>query len=115
MKLLRLGTNGQLLLGGQELKPQRAKNIAVLIDTSGSMAGEKIEQVKDGTLDFALSVIPKGYAVAVLVFGDKGAVVCDPVNDPATLARKIKGLRTGIVGGTTDVAAGLEICKKVPN
>ena len=115
MALLRLGENGKLLLGGQELRPAVKKNIVVLVDTSGSMAGEKIEQVKGGTLDFALSVIPKGYAVTVIVFADRGAVVCDPTADAGMLARRIKGLDTGIVGGLTYLGRGLAVCMKVPD
>lgn len=114
MSLLRLGGNGKLLLGGQELKPG-GRNIAVLVDTSGSMSGDKLSQVKAGTVDFALSVIPKGYAVAVIVFGDRGAVVCDPTADSGALARKIAGLSVGLVGGSTYLGNGLAVAAKVPN
>jgi Mg-chelatase subunit ChlD len=114
MSLLRLGGNGKLLLGGQELKPA-GRNIAVLVDTSGSMSGNKLSQVKAGTVDFALSVIPKGYAVAVIVFGDRGAVVCDPTADSGALTRKIAGLSVGIVGGSTHLGNGLAVAAKVPS
>lgn len=116
MALLRLGKNGTLMLNGREVKPMgQGTNVAVLIDTSDSMADDKLEQVKDGTLDFAAAVIEKGYNVCAVVFGDRAAVACNPLHDSAELARKIRGLRVGMVGGTTHIGAGLAVCAKVPN
>lgn len=78
------------------------------------MAGEKLDGAKSGTVDFALSVVPKGYGVAVIVFGERGAVVRDPTSDAGTIARKISGLKCGVVGGTTFIGNGLNVVAKVP-
>ncbi len=60
MALLRLNQEGRLCLtsalGTEEISPRPAlKDVLLLLDTSGSMAGEKITQAKHGALDFARS------------------------------------------------------------
>ncbi len=82
-------------------------DIARLIDTSGSMAGAKIEYAKNGAIDFARSAISKSYAAALAVFADRAAMVCDQTSDVAHFARKIAKVRVGLVGGGTNLAAGL--------
>jgi Mg-chelatase subunit ChlD len=116
-KLLTLNKDGRLALRGSNgtetaIEPSRVRNVLLLIDTSGSMAGNKIEQAKSGAVDFAHSASAKGYATALAVFADRAAMVCDPVTDSAVLAKKIARLDVGIVGGTTDLASGLALAGK---
>jgi len=78
------------------------------------MAGAKIEQAKSGAIDFAHSAIARGYATALAIFADRAAMVCDPTVDTAHFTRKIAGLDVGLVGGTTDLSAGLKLATKFP-
>jgi Mg-chelatase subunit ChlD len=117
-QLLTLNKAGRLSLraaDGVETEVQAIRrNALLLIDTSGSMSGAKIEQAKSGAVDFAQSAIDKGYAVALAIFADRAAMVCDPTSDAAQFTRKIARLETGVVGETTDLAAGLILADKFP-
>ena len=112
-KLLTLSAEGKLRLRAPDgvetdLRTTR-RNALLLIDTSGSMAGAKIEQAKRGAIDFAHSATRKRYATALAIFADRAAMVCDPSIDAAEFTRKIDRLQVGLVGGTTDLAAGLDL------
>lgn len=115
-QLLTLNKEGKLALrsgnGGETVIEHRESNVLLLLDTSGSMAGNKIQQAKSGAVDFAHSASAKGYSTALAVFADRAAMVCDPIADSRTLARKIEKLRVGIVGGSTNMAAGLVLAGK---
>jgi len=115
-KLLTLSKEGKLRLrapDGVETEIQaRRRNALLLIDTSGSMAGAKIDQAKSGAIDFAHSATRKGYATALAIFADRAAMVCDPSIDAAHFTRKLAHLEVGLVGGTTDLAAGLVLAGK---
>ena len=111
-KLLTLNKEGKLSLraaDGLETEIRTSlRNVLLLIDTSGSMAGAKIEQARSGAIDFAHSAITRSYATALAVFADRAAMVCDPTADADHFAKKIARVDVGLVGGTTDLAAALE-------
>lgn len=115
-KLLTLNKEGKLSLragDGVETEVRTTpRNVLLLIDTSGSMAGSKIEQARNGAIDFVHSAITKSYAIALAVFADRAAMVCDPTSDAARFGKKIAGVDVGLVGGTTDLAAGLILAGK---
>ena len=82
---------------GAETEVQTSRpNALLLIDTSGSMAGAKIEQAKSGAIDFAHSAIAGGYATALAIFADRAAMVCDPTVDVAHFTSKIARLDVGL-------------------
>jgi len=115
-KLLTLNKAGKLSLrdstGADRQVQTRRRNALLLIDTSGSMAGAKIMQAVSGAKDFTYSAIARGYATALAVFGDRAAMVCDPTADAAHFESKIAKLRVGLVGTTTNLAAGLVLAGK---
>lgn len=115
-KLLTLNKEGKLSLraaGGDEIEVRTSpRNVLLLIDTSGSMAGAKIEEARNGAIDFARSAIARSYATALAVFADRAAMVCDPTADADHFAKKIGRVAVGLVGGTTDLAAGLTLAGK---
>ena len=115
-KLLTLNKDGKLALraaDGVETEVRiSSRKVLLLIDTSGSMAGAKIEQARNGAIDFAHSAIARSYAAALAVFADRAAVVCDPTADSDRFAKKIARVDVGLVGGGTDLAAGLLLAGK---
>jgi Mg-chelatase subunit ChlD len=115
-KLLTLNKAGKFSLrdsaGADREVQTRRHNALLLVDTSGSMAGSKIEQATSGAIDFARSAIARRYATALAVFGDRAAMVCDPTADAAHFESKIAKLRVGLVGTTTNLAAGLVLAGK---
>lgn len=116
MALLRLNDEGRLSLKGaaenQTSETPLIKNVLLLIDTSGSMTGDKILQAKNGAVDFSRSATQRGYATGLAVFADRAAMVCDPTVQSADFERKVAAVRIGIVGGTTNLAAGLDLAGK---
>jgi Mg-chelatase subunit ChlD len=115
-KLLTLNKEGKLSLraadGAETVVQPGRRNVLLLIDVSGSMAGPKIEQAKSGSIDFSHSAMSRSYATALAVFADRAAMVCDPTVDAAHFASKIARVNVGLVGGTTDLAAGLVLAGK---
>jgi len=76
------------------------------------MAGAKIEQARNGAIDFARSATARSYATAFAVFADRAAMVCEPTVDADRFARKIARVDVGLVGRGTDLAAGLLLAGK---
>ncbi|MGH9416503.1 MAG: VWA domain-containing protein [Terriglobales bacterium] len=116
-KLLVLDQSGSLALkAGDDVVPipPPRDTIAILVDTSGSMAGQKIEQVKAGATQFASAAAVQGFRTGVLIFGDRAGVVLSPTSDLMSIRRKLAALRVGFVGGSTNLTAGLQVCQKLP-
>jgi Ca-activated chloride channel family protein len=116
LALLRLNDEGRLSLKGaaenQTSETPLIRDVLLLIDTSGSMTGDKILQAKNGAVDFSRSATQRGYATGLAVFADRAAMVCDPTVQSADFERKVAAVRVGIVGGTTNLAAGLDLAGK---
>lgn len=116
MALLRLNDEGRLCLKGTGQDTTAVtlllKDVLLLIDTSGSMAGDKISQAQNGAVDFAKSAMQRGYVTGLAIFGDRAAMVCDPTVESPAFERKVKKIRVGLVGSGTDLAAGLDLAAK---
>lgn len=116
MALLRLNAEGRLCLKGSSeshvAETPLIKDVLLLIDTSGSMAGDKLSQAKSGAIDFSRSAAHGGYATGLAVFADRAAMVCDPTVQSANFEKKVAAVRVGIVGGSTNLAAGLDLAGK---
>jgi Mg-chelatase subunit ChlD len=91
---------------------EQAQTVLIVVDTSASMADEnKIVEARNGAIDFARSVNNRGVLTALAVFADRAAMVCDPTTGEQ-FARKVGKVNTGIVGMSTDLAAGLKLAAK---
>jgi len=80
-QFLTLNKDGRLAVrsgsGSEKVIEHRISNALLLLHTSHSMAGIKIQQAKSGAVDFARSASARGYATALAVFADRAAMVCD--------------------------------------
>jgi Mg-chelatase subunit ChlD len=80
--------------------------IYVLLDSSGSMKGHKLEQARLGILDFARDAFTREYMVGLIKFSDSALLLCEPSNDIETLQQWLKGIRAG---GSTNLTDAIKI------
>ncbi len=112
-KLLALGEDGRIVLklpGGKfESLPEQQRAYAyLLIDCSGSMAGNNIVQVKEGALAFALDAVTKNYSVGLIRFSDSAEVLSTPKDGISGLRSKLHVLDAS---GGTNMTDALNLAK----
>jgi len=121
-KLLALGVDGKLVVkssDGKEISfyskpetsyfPKGPAVVYLLVDCSGSMAGEKLIQAQQGTLDFARTAIRKGYRVGLIDFGDEAHLICEPTRDISLIASSVEKI---FITGSTNLTDALRMVSK---
>jgi Mg-chelatase subunit ChlD len=78
----------------------------LVIDCSGSMAGEKLASAKRGAAEFAGEARKKGYSVGLIRFSTAATHVCEPQKDVSGLQRYLATLE---VDGSTNMAEGITL------
>ena len=81
----------------------------LIVDCSGSMAGDKLNQAKSGALAFAKDAQRKGYSTGLIQFSTYAKHLCAPQREVSILERQIKGI---IIGGSTNMTEGLLLATK---
>ena len=89
----------------------QAKDIIFVLDVSGSMSGQKLEQVKKDTTDLATAVLsnPRNRA-ALITFDSNAERVSEFTSNKAEFLAKVNALTDK---GSTNYKAGLEEAKKL--
>jgi Mg-chelatase subunit ChlD len=77
--------------------------IFMILDCSRSMKGKKLEQARQGIVDFAKDALKKEYKVGIIKFSDRAEHLCESTGDIEILKNSIKDLRAS--GGTNLTAA----------
>ena len=67
-------------------------DVILVLDTSGSMLGDKLTQVQTDINNLINDTIPKGNKVALITFNDKATVVNDFTDDASLLQESINNL-----------------------
>lgn len=101
--IVRVRVRGLPLVG----KNRPPLNLALVVDTSGSMEGAAIEKSREacGTL---LELLAEGDAVSVVTFGSRAKVIVPSVRITAETRAQAKAALKGLTAeGTTDMTAGL--------
>jgi len=80
-----------------------------LIDCSASMAGYKLEEAKEGILDFARDAIRKDYLLGLIEFSSSATVLCKPGQNLTLLEECLKTMHAS---GGTNLAAAIEIASE---
>lgn len=80
--------------------------VYLVVDCSGSMIGDKLEQAKQGILDFAANALKNEYRVGLIGFETEARLICEPVCDIQVLLPGVKALRAG---GSTNMVDAVKI------
>lgn len=83
--------------------------LTLVLDRSGSMAGEKLKGVTDGVKNL-IGELPAGSRVAVVTFSDEASVLLPATNLDAGLAAQLQIVLGGLeAAGGTNLHAGLDL------
>ena len=103
-------------IGKTALKPQghptsvrfekQTANVYLVMDTSGSMVGDKLEQAKKGIMDFAKDALRKEYAVGLISFNTTARHLCEPTYDIGLLKNQIRAMNAI---GSTNMAEAIRM------
>jgi len=80
--------------------------VYLVLDCSGSMAGEKLSQAKKGIEDFAKDAFKKEYSVGLIGFDSQAKHICEPTFDISALKN---GLEKLFATGTTNMADAITL------
>ncbi len=109
-------SNISITIGDTKLKPQGCPTsirfekqkayVYLVIDTSGSMSGDKLEQAKKGALDFARDAFRKEYEVGLISFNSIAKLICEPTYDIKLLKSRIFDMDST---GSTNMAEAIKL------
>jgi Ca-activated chloride channel family protein len=110
--IIRLDKTGRLLVDGQHVEPAKSFNgMAILvIDRSGSMAGQKTEYASSGAWDFSEAALRKGYRIAVIDFATGASLTCAASRNAEEVR---KGCFANSVTGSTEMHKGLVLASSL--
>jgi Mg-chelatase subunit ChlD len=80
--------------------------VYMVLDCSGSMAGYKIDQAKQGVLDFTKDAIRKKYLVGLIKFDTNATYLAEPTKDVSRLEAQMKSI---MASGTTNMAEAIKM------
>ena len=83
--------------------------VYLVLDCSGSMSGQKLEQAKRGALSFARDALTKEYSTGLVQFESTAIHLCEPQRDIEILRRYLQKIE---VSGTTNMADAISLTTK---
>ena len=94
-------------LSRKSITPRKdQRTIYLLIDCSGSMAGENIKQAKDGAVGYYREAQRKGYSVGLIKFSSSAAHLLKPQNEDTKLISAIQRMHTS---GSTNISDAIRM------
>ncbi|MBE6753047.1 MAG: VWA domain-containing protein [Ruminococcaceae bacterium] len=76
------------------------RDIVLVLDVSGSMYGEPLEQTKEAAKRFVYQSVGNNSCAALVTYETYATMVCDLTNDPDRLAEKIDKIESGNLTNT---------------
>jgi Ca-activated chloride channel family protein len=106
--IIRLDKSGHLLVEGKpaELAQPAICTVILVIDRSGSMAGQKTMFASAGAWDFSQSALNKGFRVATIDFATGAKITCPPSKQPDQIQI---GCFADSLTGSTEMHKGLDL------
>lgn len=87
--------------------------VYLVVDCSGSMEeGNKLNQAKKGTINFAKEARNKGYLTGLIKFESSATHLCEPVRDVSVLEKEVERIN---IGGSTNMAAAIVLAHQKLN
>ncbi len=112
-RVIGLGEGGKLVIklpGGREqpceIPTSIPGHVYLLVDCSGSMAGQKLVDAAAGADEFARSALAKGYRAGLIRFDSDATLVCEAQEGLSRLTEALSRLSTT---GSTNMAAGIDL------
>lgn len=96
---------------GEEVQKRSGNfgTIYLVLDTSGSMKGDKLKQAKEGALNFAKKAKSKGYHTGLIRFSSSTELLCEAQPE----IEKISGrLEPVTAGGRTKMSSALSFARR---
>ena len=78
----------------------------LVIDCSGSMAGDKMAEARKGAVDFSGDALVKRYAIGMISFASEANHICEPRQETSNVQRHLPGLEAG---GSTNMASAIKL------
>lgn len=83
--------------------------VYLVVDCSGSMAGDKLLQATRGALNFAKDALAKNYLTGVIQFHSSSKLICELGKDIRALEKKLNNIE---LGDTTHMADAIRLAHK---
>lgn len=80
--------------------------VYLVVDCSTSMDGGKLNQAKNGAINFTKDALKKGYLTGLIQFESSATHLSEPTKEISTLERCLKQIRAG---GSTNMAEAIQI------
>ena len=80
--------------------------VYLVIDCSGSMAGDKMAEARKGAVDFSGEVLAKRYAIGMISFASEAKHICEPRQEISNVQRNLPCLEAG---GSTNMASAIKL------
>ena len=80
--------------------------VYLVIDCSGSMAGDKMAEARKGAIDFSSEALVKRYAIGMISFASEANHISEPRQELANVQRHLPGLEAG---GSTNMASAIKL------
>lgn len=92
------------------ITPSSERDVVLVLDTSGSMGGEPLEQTKRAAEKFVDTVLAESANVAIVNYEDSADMASDFTNNASELKRIINELYDG---GGTNIESGLKMAEQM--
>ena len=108
-KVVLFTENNDFALDWYESHIKTERSVMLVLDNSGSMSGDPIEETRKASINFVDSVIEQNAAIGVATFDDNAVLRSDFTLNKTILSNSINAISES---GSTNIYAGLKLAKE---